>query len=188
MPAGISDEPEAIAPDHCAVLHDDARAQDRAAANGHTGMQHCSSAHTSARADDHVRMHDDAIADLCAGLDHRQRPDRDVLAQPHVRRHDRARMHTSGPSLVGAEHDERFRKRAVRLPRPQHGARRRGLVVVQDDGGGVRGVHERPVLGIGEERELTGAGIGQTCHSGDIDVAIAFEAAMQAVGQVAEFH
>ena len=59
---------------------------------------------------------------------------------------------------------------------------------MKDDGGRARRVHERAVLGVGEKRELAGPGIGQPCHSGDLDVAIAFEAAVQAVGQVAEFH
>ena len=44
------------------------------------------------------------------------------------------------------------------------------------------------VLGIGEEGEVARAGILDAGDAGDLDVAVAFEAAPEALGEFAELH
>lgn len=57
-----------------------------------------------------------------------------------------------------------------------------------EDGPGLGVAHFGGVLGIGEKGELGGAGFRHAGDTGDLQVAIPFQAAPESAGNLAEFH
>ena len=144
----VGDEAEPVTANHRSVLHDDARADDRAVANRDAGVEDRVVADLRFGADDDVRVEDDAIADHGLRADDHERADRDVAADARVRRDDGGRVHAGGRPLVAPEQREGLGERAVRMRGAQHRARCRRGILGQDDGRGT-GLPERPVRSAG---------------------------------------
>ena len=159
-------------------------------ANRDVRVQHAVGADRRAVADHHVGMNDGASADAGAGADHRERADRRRGIDGGVRR-DRgqrvnARRHAPAPATAPA--------RLARTSGTGSGcgsprtARRQiaspfmitALALVRRE---LRGV-----LGIGEKRQVAGAGVLDLRHAADLDGGIALDRAVQAPSQLAEGH
>ena len=74
------------------------------------------------------------------------------------------------------------------LPRAENGAWRGGAVVRQDDGRRARGGDGFLIPGVGQEGDVARAGFVDARHAQDLHVAIAFEAAVEPGGQIAQLH
>ncbi len=129
----VGDEPESVAADDGAVLHDDTGAQHRTIAHGDAGVQDRVGANPRAGTDHDVGVENDAIADVRVGADDHQRANRDIGAEARVRRDDRARMNAGRRPLAPAEHAQGVGKRSIRMRGAQHRAWRGRRIVAQDD-------------------------------------------------------
>ncbi len=184
----VGDEAEPVTANYRSVLHDDARADDRAVANRDARVKDRVVADLRFGADNDVRVEDDAIADHGLRADDHERADRDVTADARVRRDDSGRVHASGWPLIAPEQREGLGKRAVRMRGAQHRARCRRGIFGQDDRRGARRPSGLGVARVGQERQVARTGLLQAGDAHDVDLAIAFEAGVQPVGQVAKLH
>ncbi len=114
--------------------------------------------------------------------------DRHVGAEPCVRRDGRQRVDAGRRAPGGGEQADGPRKRQIRIARAQHRARRRRRVVLEDDGRRARGRQRLLVFRIGEEGDVAGLGILDAGHARDLDLAVAFEPALQPIRQFPQLH
>ena len=105
----------------------------------------------------------------------------------HVLADRRRRMHACRrPPRVGKELD-RARKRQIRVARPEHRARRGVSRFAENDCRRARRAQRRGVFGVGEEGEIAGDRIVDPGDAADVDVRVAFEAALESRRDVLEF-
>ena len=180
---GTAREAEPVAADDGAVLHHDTIAEPHALADRRARMEDAVVANAGARANGDVRVDDRPRADggsfadadegcnRCVGGD--GRAGCDVGEPVHARRAPFGRR----------EDSDRAREGQIRIGRAQHRAWRRLVLLTEDDGRRPGCPHRRDVLRVGEERDVARPGVFQPCHAPDIDRAVAFETAVQALGE-----
>ena len=139
-------------------------------------------------ADAHVGTDDGTGADSSAAPDEHERPDARVRGDDGFFFDAREMMHAGRRVPWIGEELDRPRERQIGIPGPQHRQMRAVSRLARDDRGRVRLFELRDVLGIREERELPGLCVLERCHAGDLDRAVAFEAATKTVGNLLQFH
>ena len=184
-PVAAADEAVAVAADDHAVLQDDAIADGDALAERHVGVDHAVGADPGARADRHVREDDGVVADRRALPDRHERADRDAVADARIAGDRRQRVHAGRRAPGGREQADGAREGQVRIGGPQHRARRRRRVLLEQDGGGARLGHRRFVLRIGEKGQVARLSVLNACDADDLHLAVALEAAGEPFSELA---
>ena len=186
---GLSREPEPVAADDHAVVQDDAIADDDAFSDRDMGVQRAVVADRRAGTDDDVRIHDRSRADRRAradgdkgsyrhiGSDDGVTGDRAQAIDPLRRRRraseDRERARERGVRIVGAEHRTSVGRRSVSS---------------ENHGGRVGAREIGRVLRVGEEGQIAGLRLLERRDAQNLHVAIAFETAMETLGQFFQSH
>ena len=107
------------------------------------------------------------------------------VADARVSGHRGQRVHTGRRTPRGREQSDGAREGEVRIRRPQHRARRRRRVVLEQDSRGARLRHRRFVLRIGEEGEIAGLSVLDARDADDLHLAVALEAAGEPFSELA---
>ena len=142
-----------------------------------------------ARADDGVGIHDGPRADRRAGAHRDERPDRDVRPYRGIARDRRQAIH----ALRGRRGLARRAPRRARTPSTdrrsgaRRTARRRGPSRgAEDDRRGLRRGHLAEIPRVRDERQVARLRLLEAGDADDLDVAIAFETAPEAIGNLAK--
>ena len=145
-------------------------------------------------ADPHVGVHDHVgeearvRPDLDPVADHRVRPDRGMGADAGGLRNHRGRMNALRRGVRRREPPQHGRNGQFGIVRAQRGERDRRRVGRQNDRGRARIRKFGEVFLVAHEGEIVRAGLVNGLQTGDVDVSISVEFAVQACGDVGQFH
>ena len=180
-------EAESIAADDGAVLQDHAVPDLDPLSNRHASVHDAVIADLHSSANHDMRFDDRACADARPIANHGEWTDRNGVAKRHTLTDGSARVHANRRTpCVGKELDGPG-QREIGVSCPEHGARGGVGALPENHRGRPRGAQCGGVLRIGEKRQLAGLSGVKRSHAIDLDIRVAFEAALEARGDVGKF-
>jgi hypothetical protein len=185
---GTRYEAIAVAADHDAILQDHARTDEGPLPHRYVRVEDRVVSDAGAGTYHDVRVQDHAVSDASTRGDHHEWPDADIRADKRVCRDDARRMRATRGHSVSGEQLERLRKSEIGLGRAKRRHTERGATFGHDHCGRPRRPQRRGVPGIGKEADVTRTGILEPGHAGNLDGAIALEAAAEAISELAQCH
>jgi hypothetical protein len=184
---GAPREPKAVAADHGAILDDDAVANANAFANRDTRVNGAIVAYLRSLSDGDMGIHDRALADANPVTENGERANGSASAEGHAFADGREAMGARGGPDGLVEETNGPGEREVRMRGTQHRTRRGLGPLAKDHSRRARPAQLRRILGIREEGQVAGPGVLDAGNPANIDVAVAFETAIDAGREILEF-
>ena len=135
-----------------------------------------------------VGVQNHPVTDAGARGDHHEWADADVRANDASAGNDAGRMHTRRRHSVSGEQLERLREGEIGVGRAERGHGGGGHASADDDCGRPRRLQRCGVSRVGKEADVAGAGRLEPGDAGNLDGAIALQAAAQALSELAQCH
>ena len=185
---GLLGEPEAVGPNHRAVLQDAVARDPHVLAHDRVGVGQEAVADLSVPVDHHKALEHAVVSKHDAFLNHHVRTDGGITAEPDIRADDGGRVDAGSGSRRRPKQLDGLGECQVRVVGAQQGAAGRVDVRAHDNRCRARSLKLTAVLGIGEERHFAFRSLVHSRDTRNLHVGRSFRTASEPDGKVSQFH